>query len=263
MGARDEVLEMFRSGLDPIRISEARGTTVQTTIGYLEQLVGRGRLRSSDVLFSIPEERRAPITRLLDGDTPGNGRLTPLKETLEQQGHDVTWDELRIVVAFHQPDAPFGAMYEDVRGIECELHRLIRRVLEERFGDGEAGWWRQGVPLNIRQECQDRREEDPDPAPEPWCYTDLKHLERIVDRQWQLVAAHLPVRPEDKRAVLQDLARLNQIRNQVMHPVRAERPSEEDFEFVRALRIRLGFRADLPPSSQSHSTETAPMEAAS
>src|SRR6266545_190628 len=262
MGARDEVLEMFRSGLDPIQISSARGTTVQTTIGYLEQLVGRGHLRRSDVLFSTRKERRDPITRLLDGAARGDGRLTPLKEALEQQGHDVTWEELRVVVSFHQPEAPFGDMYEDVRTIECGLHRMVRSVLEEQFGDGEAGWWRQGVPINIRQDCQVRREEDLHPAAEPWCYTDLKHLERIIDRRWSMIAAHLPVRPEDKQSVLRDLARLNQIRNQVMHPVRAERPSEEDFEFVRALRIRLGFRADLPPSSQPESMEAAPTEAA-
>jgi hypothetical protein len=80
MGAREEVLELFREGLDPMQTSEARGTSVQTTIGYLEHLVGRGLLRRSDVLFSIPRERREPIMHVLDGDEPRSGRLTPLME---------------------------------------------------------------------------------------------------------------------------------------------------------------------------------------
>jgi hypothetical protein len=40
--------------------------------------------------------------------------------------------------------------------------------------------------------------------------------------------------------------RLNRIRNQVMHPVRGEQLREEHFEFVRDLRIKLGFRIDVP-----------------
>lgn len=250
MGAREEVLELFREGLDPMQISEVRETTVQTTIGYLEQLVGRGRLRRSDVLFSIPRERREPVMRLLSGDEPHEGRLTPLMETLERNGHRVSWAELRVVVAFYDAASSYGDMYEDLRSIECELHRLLRRILEERFGGGGSGWWRSGVPLDVRQECQRRREEDPYPAAEPWCYADLKHLERIVDRLWVVVVEHLPVRPEDKRTVVTNLARLNRIRNQVMHPVRGEQPDEEDFEFVRGFRIQLGFRHGVPLPSR-------------
>ena len=252
MGAREEVLELFRQGLDPVQISAQRGTTVQTTIGYLHQLVGRGDLRPSDVLFSMSRDRRDAIASLLDAERPpAEQRLRPIKEALEQQGMAVTWDELRVVIAFHNPDAPWGDMYEDIRSIECELHRLVRRVLEDRYGSDESGWWRQGIPAEIRVECQRRREEDPAPAPEPWCYTDLKHLERIIDRRWSLVAERLPLPAERKREVLADLARLNAIRNQVMHPVRGEQPDEDDFEFVRALRIRLGFWAGVAPPGQA------------
>jgi Helix-turn-helix domain len=250
MRAREEVLELFREGLDPMQVSQARGTTVQTTIGYLEQLVGRGLVRRSDVLFSVPRTRREPVMRLLDGDERHAGRLRPLMEALERDGHRVSWEELRVVVAFYDAASSYGDMYEDLRSIECELHRLLRRILEQRFGGGEGGWWRSGIPLDVRRECQQRREEDPYPAPEPWCYADLKHLERIVDKQWTVVVEHLPVCPEDKRAVVADLARLNRIRNQVMHPVRGEQPDEEDFEFVRGFRIRLGFRHGVRLSSR-------------
>jgi hypothetical protein len=250
MGAREDVQQLFRQGLDPMQISQARGTTVETTVGYLEHLVGRGLLRRSDVLFSITRERREPITRLLDSGRFRDAWLSPLKKALVRNGHDTTWEELRVVVAFYDAASPYGDMYEDLRSIECELHRLLRHILEEHFGFDETGWWRKGVPLDVRQECQSRREQDPYPAAEPWCYADLKHLERIIGHQWAVLVEHLPVRPEDKRAVISDLARLNRIRNQVMHPARGEQPDEEDFEFVRALRIRLGFRPDVPPSSR-------------
>lgn len=251
MGAKGEVLELFQQGLDPMQISEYRGTTIQTTIGYLHQLVGRGDLRPSDVLFSIPRERREAIARQVDDRRrPAEQRLTPIKEALERQGIPVTWDELRVVIAFYHPDAPWGDMYEDIRSIECELHELLRRALEAHHGPSETGWWRQGVPADIRVECQRRREEDPTPAAEPWCYTDLKHLARIIDRGWPLIADQLPAPARNKREVLAGLARLNRVRNQVMHPVRGEQPDEDDFEFVRALRIRLGFLAGVAPPGQ-------------
>lgn len=258
MGAREEVLELFREGLDPLQISAERATSVKTTIGYLHELVGRGDLRRSDVLFSISRHRREAIACQLDDQRrPAEQRLTPIKNALDRQGMSVTWDELRVVIAFHNPDAPWGDMYEDIRSIECELHRLVRRVLEEHYGPDERGWWRQGVPAAIRVECQRRREEDPVPAVEPWCYTDLKHMERIINIRWPMVAAQLPVPAESKREILANLARLNAIRNQVMHPVRGEQPNEDDFEFVRALRIRLGFWAGVAPPGQTSARSDA------
>ncbi len=54
MGVREETLDMLRSGLSPKEIARQRGVSISTTLGYLDELVGRGELRRSDILFTVP-----------------------------------------------------------------------------------------------------------------------------------------------------------------------------------------------------------------
>jgi len=55
----------------------------------------------------------------------------------------------------------------------------------------------------------------------------------------------------DKRALLNDLLRLNQVRRLVMHPVRGGVHSDDAFEFLRGLKASLGFsQLVLPPPDQ-------------
>lgn len=246
--AREEVLQLFLNGRTPGEIAAERGTAISDTIRTLEQLIGQGLLRRSDVLFTVPAERREIVRRELLLTSSRDQRA--IQRKLLAEGHDVPLSEVYTVVAFHSIDAAYGDMYEDVRTIEVELHWLLRRLLEEEYGDGELGWWRKGIPETVRTELARRREADDDPAPEPYCYTDLMHLIAIIEKNWNLVSQRLPKHARDKRQLKADLVRLNRIRNQVMHPVRGLEPREEDFEFVRDLRLRLGFRADLLASGR-------------
>jgi hypothetical protein len=114
-----------------------------------------------------------------------------------------------------------GDMYELICRIEMELHDAIKTTLVERYGGGEKGWWREGVANEIRK-CQDLREDDKEPAAEPFCYTTLVHLSKILEKQWALFAKALPdAVVNDKRKLLNELNKLNIIRNYVMHPVKA------------------------------------------
>ena len=140
----------------------------------------------------------------------------------------------------------FGDLYDDVRHIEVTIHALIRDILVRRHGDGEAGWWRKGVPEAVRVKCQDRRERDADEPCDPYCYTDLLDLAKIIETQWSLFKDRFPTRySSNRKALLDDLGRLNRIRNKVMHPVRGVAPAEDDFDFVRAL----GHDLAPPPSA--------------
>jgi hypothetical protein len=113
-------------------------------------------------------------------------------------------------------------------------------VVAGAFGAGELEWWRVGVPVTVRKECAVRREEDPEEPCEVYCYTNLLDLGSIVERNWVLFKDRLGDRySAHKRPLLEDLKRLNRIRNRVMHPVRGSVPTEEDFDFLRGMRHQI------------------------
>lgn len=137
--------------------------------------------------------------------------------------------------------ALLGDIYEDLRFLEVSLHRIVRASLIREFGAADSRWWRSGVPLPVRQNCQGRREEDEDPCEDPFAYTDLADLIGVIDKQWSCVARSLPKAwRSDRKVLLEDLRRLNRIRRMVMHPVRVDGlPSEEDMAFIRRIRREL------------------------
>jgi hypothetical protein len=111
-------------------------------------------------------------------------------------------DDVVVVQKYHDARQALGEIYEDIRTIEVSVHNLIRTSLEKEFGSGEAAGWRHGIPKDIGVNCQQRREEeDTDPAPEPYCYTDRIDLRVILDTQWANLNRYLPRQAtSDKKA---------------------------------------------------------------
>jgi hypothetical protein len=211
MGKRDDALHLLNSGLDPIQIAKRQGVSLLTILGYLDQMIGAGKLRRSDVLFSVDKNRRA---------------------------NPKTSEEHEIVRRYGSAGHALGDMYEDIRRVEVTLHARIRTSLEEKFGNHEEGWWGKGIPLLVRQKLQNRREED-DVKSEPYGYTDLLDLAEILDKNWGKIAENLFVPPYEKQKILSNLRTLNRIRRKVMHPVRSAPPEEQEFEFVRGTMLGL------------------------
>lgn len=241
MGVREEVLKMLREGLSPGEIARKRQVTLKTILAYLDEMVGRGQLRRSDIFFSVSREKRHKIMeKLTDGRSQN---LSAIQGRLQRSGVIVDDDDVIVVKQYGDARHALGDMYEDIRIIEIQLHQLIRHALEKEFGFDESGWWRRGIPKEVRMKCQMRREdEDTDPARDPYCYTDLIDLKEILDKRWGILSQYLSPRAiADKKRLLRDLIRLNQIRRLVMHPVRGETPSEDDFEFIHSLKELLGF----------------------
>jgi len=243
MGVREDSLKMLREGLSPKEITRARGVNINTTLGYLDQLVGRGDLRRSDIFFSVPKDIRNAIPASLI-----KGRIMTIQEVsslLKKRHINADPEDIIVVIKYGDSRHALGDMYEDVRAIETHLHELIREALIEKYGEGELEWWREGIPLSIRQNCQSRREEDEDPVEDPYCYTDLLDLWHILDKQWNILKDALPDSFKVNRQGLRSsLLRLNLIRRQVMHPVRGVIPSEEDFEFIREFKEQLLIRSE-------------------
>lgn len=213
MGKREETLALLKQGYSSSEIARKMGVNYKTTLSYLAQMVGEGRLRRSDILFSVPSTRR----------------------------HDPTDPADKAVVTCYGDAAhALGDIYEDLRIIEIHLHSFIRRTFETKFGTGEGDWWHQGIPEAVRKACHNRREEDSERS-DPYCYTDLIDLRSILDKQWKFIRDVLPGEiSSNKPKFMDELLRLNRIRRKVMHPVRGGVPSEEDFDFLRSLKRRLG-----------------------
>jgi hypothetical protein len=239
MGVREESLQLLWQGLSPKEIAHAKGVSIDTTLGYLDQLVGRGDLRRSDIFFSVPKSIRNSIPASLISS--GSFTIQAISNLLKQTNIDVDTEDILVMIKYGDSRHALGDMYEDVRTIETHLHQIIRDTLIEKYGEGEMEWWRQGIPLPIRQTCQSRREEDEDPVEEPYCYTDLLDLWHILDKQWIILKDSIPDEFKgDKRSLRDKLIRLNRIRREVMHPVRGIIPSEEDFDFIREFKVQLG-----------------------
>lgn len=208
MGRPRDVAELVRKGKTPSEIATLLGVTIATIEGYLHRAVGEGLLRRPDIYFSVaPEHRKSDPTL-------------------------AHW--------YNDPQHALGDMYQDIRRIEIGLHNQIRQALTKEYGAGEAGWWRKGVLEKVRVKCQERREKDSDEPCEPFCYSDLLDLDAILQNKWELLKDLFPVYTPNRKQLSSDLARLNRVRNNVMHPVRGIVPSEADFDFVR--RLQRSFR---------------------
>lgn len=242
MGKREEARDLLHNGLSPKEIADHQGVTLDTILGYLDELVGRGDLRRSDILFSVPKDTRQAVLHVA-GDKRASAsweNMMRVREKLKNQGFYVNRDDVQVVLKYGDARHALGDMYEDIRTIETYLHQLTRKGLEKAYGKTELGWWRRGIPEATRKNCQIRREEDTEPVDEPYCYTELLDLANIIDKQWGVLSKRLPKSAtKDKNALLRKLRHLNTIRRNVMHPVRGEVPSEDDFEFVHELKRSL------------------------
>ncbi len=146
-------------------------------------------------------------------------------------------DRLKDWLREREPSQLFIQLYELVAASEERLHLFIRQRLQQALGEDEANWWHQGVPLNIRQKCAQRREDDSRPKP-LYNYTDLIDLKEIIDKKWTLFEAdfqQVKASIKSKKEFLESLVRLNEIRKSVMHPVR-DAPTKQDVALARQTR---------------------------
>jgi hypothetical protein len=240
MGAREDSVKLLRSGLTPGQISRHRRVSLKTTLGYLDEMVGRGMIRRSDIFFSVTPEVRRQVATVL------KPRLATTKQAvrarLERRGFSIDEDDLEVVLRYGNARHALGDMYEDLRTVEVGLHRVVRSGLEVKYGRGDRRWWKLGVPRTIRTKCEKRFHDDPESPAHPYAYTDILDLRGLLDKHWQDLSPHVCRDGNaDRSGLLRDLERLNRIRRIVMHPVRGRVPSEADFEFLRDVKRRLRF----------------------
>lgn len=206
MAQPHKVAAMISEGLTPAQVAGQLQVSHATVLGYLDRAVGEGLLKRSDIYFTLsPESRESSSTR----------------------------EDREVVNRFG--GAVLGDMYEHLREIETTLHKRIRLALERQYGSEENEWWAQGVPQNVRTDCQTLRERDPDRL-HPYCYTNLIHLLEILEQNWNVLQTEVGQLASNRKEMRQQFLKLNRIRNIVMHPTRGQLSVEGDFLFIRNLR---------------------------
>ena len=218
--------------MSPSKIAAEMHVPTGVVMEYLYRLVGEGGLRRSDILFTLDREARQQIERMVE--ERGTVDFGKIRRYLRAAGIDVNVDDLRIYLRLRDARVDLGDTYELIRDLELSLHKFIREAMIREYG--EENWWREGVPLHVREDCALINERDPEPAQDLFCYTTIMHLFMVLDKQWAKLSEYLPVKlRSEKQEFLARLKRLNGIRNKVMHPVKGYVITEEDFDFLRAL----------------------------
>jgi len=259
MTKKDQALELLKRGLSPTQIAAEMRTTPAVTMQYLCLNIGEGKLRRSDIAFSISRELRAAIESLIAEKE--NTNPTFLCRELHRRGVECNRIDVAVYVSYRRARVVLGDMYELIRALELRLHEFIQQAFTAEYG--EEQWWRSGIPDVIRADCAALREKDPEPADDPYSYTHLISLREILDKKWAILSRYLPEHFRDKKKDLQErLLRLNRIRNAVMHPVRKAILTEDEFEFVRDLDKDLSDMTVHLPSADSATPEPVTVEEA-
>ena len=233
MPVRQEAAELIKAGHSPIEVAKMMGKRVQDLVHLLLWQVGEGELRLSDIYLSIPESRRRQYEEAIKG-WAGEDQSALLRRCNEL---GLDGGEFRLY-AFCR-EALHNDMYGYLRNIEVFLHEMTRRVLEAAYPSQDDAWWYKGVPEEIRVACVETRERDFQHL-EPYAYTTLIHIKRILDANWAAFLREVVLPKEtsgDKRAFLSKFTRLNDIRNGVMHPIKPIEIKEDDFRFIREFSL--------------------------
>jgi len=237
-----EAANLLRQGLSPTKVARQMNLPLRVVLGYLYREIGEGKLRRSDVLFTIDRDVRRYIEDCIR-DLGPNARPGRIRRELLKQGHEVHPDDLELYLKLRDAQADLGDMYELIRDLEIRLHGYIRGRFTAEYAEA---WWREGVPLPVREDCAVLHERDQEPAADLFCYTTFMHLHLIFDKKWPVLSPGLPPQFQNnaKQDFLDALKRLNRIRNRVMHPVKGFTFDAEDFDFVRDFHRRLRFDAN-------------------
>lgn len=247
---RYRAAELLRNGLSPSQIAREMHLPLGAVMAYLYRMVGEGVLRRSDILFTLPAATRQQIEHIVQQ----HGITNPagIRRRLRAAGTEIDPADLLLYLKLRDARVDLGDMYELIRDLELSLHKFIRDALTQRHNEN---WWREGVPLRVREDCALMNERDAEPADDLFCYTTVIQLLQIFDYNWADFVSLLPPKLRaNKQEFLARLKRLNAIRNQVMHPVKGSNITEEDFDFLRQ------FHADFARALHAAAAQPSPPE---
>jgi len=228
--------------LSPEDIARQLNITTREAIQHIFVIIGEGRIRQSDLFFILARKYVSEVRFLheLSGTSPEELRRK-LKTLVENDVIPRDWDldELVVYVSYRNRLVYVGDMYVFVTELERTLHDQIKSILMRKYGEADTGWWKEGVHVDVRRRCAERRESDGDVVAHAYSFTSISDLKDILEKKKALFQPRLPKSVVNMKLLFSELTRLNGIRNQVMHPVRKKPPTEDDFAFVREMHKKL------------------------
>jgi hypothetical protein len=233
MARKYQAGQLLLDGQSPQEVAKSMGISLASIRQYLCTLVGEGWLLASDIAFSISIAERADIENAIKSRGLDNlsfsdpNSIQEVEACLKKRTPRLPRDLIILYVKVRDPRPDLYALLCE---LEVRLHAFVRRSLHEKHA---AHWWRQGIPLDIRQACQIRKEADTNPLDDPFQYTNFIDLKNILSKNWGTFQSRLPKSMQDKKNTLENLQRLNELRNRVMHPVKLVAEYECDFHFTR------------------------------
>ncbi len=229
-----EVAKLLLEGLSPSLIARKLDISTGSVRNYLMTAVGEGLIRRSDILYGIDRELRNRIDRVILTTARFDSASVRIK--LYKSGFECDRAEMEMYLMFRDRKVFLGDLYEFIVTIESTLHRNLKKILGQKFGVDESGWWRKGIPEKVRISCSESRERDQSFFGDAYNYTNFIQLWEIIDHNWSVMSTWLPhILVADKKRLRENFTKLNTIRNKVMHPTRLDAITEEDFEFARSL----------------------------
>ncbi|MDB4433111.1 hypothetical protein N9166_00045 [bacterium] len=234
MSNREIAVRLCREGCTPTEVADRMSAHPRKVREYFLTQIAEGDVKRSEILLSFDSGTREEYEKHISSQD--SQEYWDLANSSGRAGIDE--DVFRLYLEVRGCER--GDLYEYLADIELSLHDFVRRLLKEEFGEHERGSWRAGVPETIRESCVTARERDPDPIDDPFAYTNFIHLATIIEKNWKIFAPNLPAQLRgDRKLFLDDLRRLNSIRNAVMHPAKKVPFEEDHLRFVQRFHSAL------------------------
>ncbi|HZL79279.1 MAG TPA: hypothetical protein VFC17_10550 [Candidatus Limnocylindrales bacterium] len=230
-------------GFRPKQIAIESETPIDLVVQQIIEAIDKKEVKRSQVLTALAQEWQDQILLFFPKFKKRPEFVHEMLKASNLDDFDLEVEEVRLYLHCFERGFTDGQIYEAVCEIERTLHAKIKQILIEKYGAEENGWWRKGIPLDVRQYCVELREKDEDSVGNlPYSFTTFGHLQKILqfEENPALIKNRLPLGANDKapnmRVIIKQLMRLTKIRNRVMHPIGATPPTEEDFFFVKQMQ---------------------------
>jgi predicted transcriptional regulator len=127
MAQKHRATELLQNNHSIPEIAKELGISVSSVLQYLYLQVGEGKLKRSDILFSIPANERQAIENIIQQrDTDTN--FYKLEKSLGLAGHKICPEIIRTYLDLRDVRVSRGDMYELISEIEVTLHDFVRQM---------------------------------------------------------------------------------------------------------------------------------------
>jgi DNA-binding Lrp family transcriptional regulator len=233
-----EAAALLKEGNRIGAIAVQLGITQRSVIQYLKTALGEGLISRVHLLLSFHEAKKG-IVEICTAHP--DWTLMQICKKFEETYHEaLSPEELSIFFDLVIPRKLVFELYRALYVLESALHCLIREKLIASCG--EDLWWQDGVPLEVRKKCASRRQEDYNIYSKEYEYITLIELCETIEKKWSIFQNCFDQKTfGNKQELMESFRRINQIRNQVMHPAREFRPKLNEviqvFQFVEKILL--------------------------